>query len=94
MKLLIGQELPKAARERGISTDELPRNAMGGVLESALQERFLEVLRDERDERAVENAEALTSFTRKLVRATWAVAIASGALIVTGVVQITVMLRK
>jgi adenylate kinase len=58
------------------------------------QEKLLQVLRDEREERALASAENLTRFTQQLVTATWAIAIMSGALILTGVVQIAVMLVK
>ena len=89
-----GEELKKALRDRGIATDGLEKNANYQPFEAAMQERLLEVMRDERDERAVKNAEALTRFTRKLVTATWAVALASGALILTSIAQILIMLGR
>lgn len=59
-----------------------------------MQELLLAALRDEREERALTNAEALTRFTGKLVAATWAVAIASGALILAAVAQIVLTLTR
>jgi hypothetical protein len=60
-----GEELKKALDDRGISTRGLTVSAAGQPMEAAMQERLLEVMRDE-------NAEALTRYTRNLVRANWA----------------------
>jgi hypothetical protein len=93
-KLPQGAELKEALAGRGISTDGLQKNALHTTFEAAMQERLLDVMRDERDERALSNAEALTRFTRNLVRATWAVALASGALILASIIQIVMLARK
>lgn len=93
-KLPQGDHLKQAMADRGISTDGLAKNANFQPLEAAMQERLLGVMRDEREERALSNAEALTKFTRSLVKATWAVAIASGALILTSLAQIVLMLVR
>lgn len=63
-------------------------------METDMQELLVAAIRDEREERALANAEALTTFTRKLVMATWAVAIASGALILATVTQVVLTLTK
>lgn len=89
-----GNDLIKALADRGISIDGLQKNANYQTFEAAMQERLLDVMRDEREERALSNAEALTRFTRNLVKATWAVAIASGALILTSGAQIALMLTR
>jgi hypothetical protein len=89
-----GEDLKKALREYGIATDGFEKNANGQPFEAVMQERLLEVLRDEREERAVKNAEALTRFTRNLVRATWVMAFATCALIVTGIAQILITLGR
>jgi hypothetical protein len=88
-----GEELRKALRDRGLATDGLPKNANYAPLETAMQGLLLDSLRDERDECALETQKALARFTGKLVRATWAVAFASGALIVASIVQVIVMLK-
>jgi uncharacterized protein YfaQ (DUF2300 family) len=94
IKLPTGDALTKELSDRNISTAGLARNMNGAPMETAMQEVLLQVLRDERDERAVSSAEALTGLTGKLVTATWAVAIASGALILVSIAQIVVMLGK
>ncbi len=66
-----GAELKETLADRGISIDGLQKNALHEPFETAMQERLLDVMRDERDERALSNAEALTRFTRNLVTATW-----------------------
>jgi hypothetical protein len=93
-RLPTGQELQKALDDRGISTHGLRRNANGAPMETDMQEILLAAIRDEREERALANAEALTRFTGKLVAATWAVAIASGALILATVAQIVLTLTR
>jgi hypothetical protein len=93
-KLPQGDELKKEMTDRGISIDGLEKNANYQPFEAAMQERLLDVMRDERDERALLNAEALTRFTRSLVIATWAVAIASAALIFASVAQIVIALER
>jgi hypothetical protein len=82
-----GEELKKALDDRGISTRGLAVSTSGQPMEAAMQERLLEVLRDE-------NAEALTRYTRSLVRANWALAIASIALILTSLAQILLTIKK
>jgi hypothetical protein len=94
IRLPIGPELKKALDDRGISTNGLPRNANGAPMETAMQELLLGALREERENRALKNAEILTKFTGKLVMATWAVAIASGALILATVAQVVLTLTK
>jgi hypothetical protein len=64
IKLPQGRDLVKALEESGISTQGMPRSAGGGILEEAMQARLLEVMRDDRDQRAVKNSEALAGFTR------------------------------
>jgi hypothetical protein len=86
--------LQKALDDRRISTHGLRRNANGGPMETDMQELLLAALRDEREERALANAEVLTRFTGKLVMATWAVAIASGALILATVMQVILTLMR
>jgi hypothetical protein len=89
-----GAKLKQALADRGISVDGFEKNANFTPFETAMQQRLLEVMRDEREERAITNAEALTQLTGSLVTATWAVAIGSGALIITSVVQIFVLLSR
>lgn len=89
-----GAKLKQALADRGISVDGLEKNANFAPFETAMQQRLLEVMRDEREERAIANAEVLTQLTGRLVSATWAVAIASGALIVTSLVQIFVLFSR
>jgi hypothetical protein len=78
-----GEELKKALTEHGIATDGFEKNANGLPFEAVMQERLLEVIRGDREERAVKNAEALTRFTRNLVVATWAIAFVTCGLILT-----------
>jgi hypothetical protein len=89
-----GANLDKALADRGISVDGLEKNANFKPFETAKQERLLEIMRHESDERAIANAEILTQLTGKLVTATWAVALASGALIVASIVQIFVLISR
>ncbi len=67
-KLPQGNELKKAMADRGISIDGLQKNANYQPFEAAMQERLLDVMRDEREERALSNTEALTRFTATLSR--------------------------
>ena len=92
--LPVGEQLRKELLDRGISLTGIRLNANSEPMESAMQDLLRQALRDGREERAVLNAEAQTALSQRMVTATWAVAFASGVLILTSIVQIIAMLRR
>ena len=93
MRRLTGDQLKKALEKRNIATRGVSVNAPGAPNEAAMQAALAEHLRDERDELLLIATSDLVDFTKKLVRATWAVAFASAALVVATAVQIIAILK-
>lgn len=89
-----GDELDQALRERNLSTAGLPLNANHKPIESAKQALLADAIRDERDERIAEATVRLAWYTKNLSRGTWALVLASVAIVITSILQILFALGR